>query len=387
MAPLRGNKKKRKVENNEEEEEDNSMVSGSSPEDGSAKWWDALSKKIAGNPDDFKSTFNMSRKTFDYICSLVKDHMTAKTHFAFINGKPMSLHDQVALALRRLGTGNSLISIGESFGTHHSTVSQVTWRFVEAIEQSGTHHIQWPTTNQELTEIKRKFEKIRGLPNCCGAIDTTHITMLLTSSDREADSWVDRKGAHSMVLQAVVDPDLRFRDIVTGWPGKMTDSSVLENSTFFQLCQNGERLKKSEQDEEEKITEYIIGDYGFPLLPWLITPYQGKQLTETKTEFNQRVIATHLVAEKALTRLKEGWRMIRGDMWRPDKHKLPRFIFVCCILHNIVIDMSEEGDDDDVGGLTCSVDHDPGYRQEVCEAVDKNGSLLRDELCAYFSGR
>ncbi|KAI3450435.1 hypothetical protein Pfo_007100 [Paulownia fortunei] len=387
MGPVRGNKKKRKVEKKAEE---NSLVSGSS-EEGSTDWWDVLSKIIAGNPsssqllDKFKSTFKVSRKTFDYICSLVKEHMMAKTHFAFTNGKPMSLNDQVALALIRLGSGNSLISIGDSFGAHHSTVSQVTWRFVEAIEEKGLHHLQWPSTEQEMTLIKCKFEKIRGLPNCCGAIDTTHITMLLTSSDQEADTWLDRKENHSMILQAIVDPDLRFRNIVTGWPGKMNDSSVLQSSNFFKLCQKGEKLNgnKIYLSEETELTEYIIGDSGFPLLPWLVTPYQGKELSETEVEFNKRLLATHVVAQRALARLKEVWKMIQGEMWRPDKHKLPRFILACCILHNIVIDMEDEVLDE----LPSSLHHDPGYRQEVCDSVDKAGSILRDKLSMYFSGR
>ncbi|KAL3850703.1 hypothetical protein ACJIZ3_012585 [Penstemon smallii] len=384
MGPVRrNNKKKRKEEVIEKKAE--VLVSGS------AQWWDVLSKKIAGNPsfskgvDEFKYNFQMSRKTFNYVCSLVKDHMMTKTHFSFVNGRPMMLHDQVALALCRLGSGNSLISIGDSFGTHHSTVSQVTWRFVEAIEEKGLHHLQWPSTEQELTEIKSKFEKIRGLPNCCGAIDTTHIKMLLTLSDQEADTWLDLKENHSMILQAIVDPDMRFRDIVTGWPGNMSDSLVLRSSNFFELCQKGDKLNgdKISLSKEMELSEYIIGDSGFPLLPWLVTPYQGKEISEAKIEFNKRIIATQVVAQRALAKLKEVWRMIQGEMWRPDKHKLPRFILVCCILHNIVIDTEDEVSNE----LPSFRNHDPGYRAEVCEFVDKGGSILRDKLCMYFSGK
>lgn len=388
MAPLRG-RKKRRVEN---QDEDKSLVSGSSSQEGFAEWWDALSKKIAGSPstsrplDPFKTTFGMSRKTFDYICSLVKEHMMSKTHFTFTNGKPMSLNDQVALALRRLGSGNSLITIGDLFGAHHSTVSQVTWRFVEAMEEKGLHHLRWPSTEEEMSELKCKFEKIRGLPNCCGAIDTTHITMLLTSSDQEADCWLDRSEKHSMILQAVVDPDMKFRSIIAGWPGKMNDSSVLQSSSLFRQCQKGEKLNgpKMSLSEETELGEYIIGDAGYPLLPWLLTPYQGSQLPESKLDFNKRLLATHLVAHKALARLKEVWKMIKGDLWRPDKHKLPRFILVCCILHNINIDMEK---DEDLVELPSALVHDAGYRPEICEAVDKSGSVVRDKLSKYFSGR
>lgn len=390
MGPVRGQKRKKKVEKKAEE---NALASGSAGE-GSVDWWDVLPRKIARHMDlspskgldTFQLIFKMSRKTFEYICSLAREHMMVKTHFAFTNGKPMSLYDQVALALRRLSSGSSLISIGDSFGTHHSTVSQVTWRFVEAIEEKGLQHLRWPSTEKQLTDIKSKFEKIQGLPNCCGAIDTTHIVMLLSTSELTGDVWLDRKENHSMLLQAIVDPDLRFLDIVTGLPGKMSENSVLQSSNFFRLCEKGERLNGNKAKipaEEAELQEYIVGDAGFPSLPWLLTPHRESELSESKLDFNRRISATRVVAQRALARLKDVWKMIQGVMWRPDKHKLPRFILVCCILHNIVIDMEDEVLDQ----LPLSHHHDPGYSQEFCESVDKTGSVLRDKLSLYLSGR
>lgn len=347
---------------------------------------------LAGEPstsrgvDTFRSMFAMSRKTFDYICSLVKDRMMSRTHYTFISGNPMSLQDQVALALRRLSSGNSLILTGDLFGVHHSTVSQVTWRFVEAIEEKRLLHLTWPSTEEELAEVKYKFEKIRGLPNCCGAIDTTHISMQLTSSDQDANYWLDKKEKHSMILQAIVDADMRFRDVVAGWPGQINDSLVLQSSNFFKKCQNGEILNGGTifLSEETELGEYIVGDQAFPLLPWLMTPFHGRKLSEGKIDFNKRLMASQFVAHKALVRLKETWKMIKGDLWRPDKHRLPRIVLVCCILHNIVIDKEKE---EDLEHFPSILLHDPGYKQEVCEAVDKNGSAARDKLVTYFSGR
>ena len=52
----------------------------------------------------------------------------------------MSLNDEVAVALRRLSSGGSLLTIGDAFGLNHSTVSQVTWRFVGIMEERALHH-------------------------------------------------------------------------------------------------------------------------------------------------------------------------------------------------------------------------------------------------------
>ncbi|KAH9607766.1 hypothetical protein KSS87_022415 [Heliosperma pusillum] len=334
--------------------------------------------------DTFESFFGISRKTFKYICALVKEEMSAKIgHFSFSNGKHLTLQDQIAVALRRLSSGDSLASVGSSFGMHNSTVSQVTWHFVESMEKNGLQHLQWPAS-EEMMEIKSKFEKIGGFPNCVGAIDTTHICMCLPFSDSSNKIWLDRQKTHSMLLQAVVDPNMRFRDVVTGYPGKLSDSTVLKSSSFFTLCHRGKRLngKACALSDGSEIREYIVGDSGFPLLPWLLTPYTGKSLQEPEVDFNRRHFATRMIAKRALARLKQMWKIINGMMWRPDKHKLPRIILVCCMLHNIVIDMKDNIQDE----MPLCHDHDEGYRQQLCESADLTASEMRQKLSLYFSG-
>lgn len=334
----------------------------------------------------FESVFKISRKTFNYICSLVKEDLLAKaSNFVDVNGKHLSMNDQVAVALRRLSSGESLSSIGESFGMNQSTVSQVTWRFVEAMEERGLHHLCWPSTEADMENIKSKFEKIRGLPNCCGAIDTTHIMMTLPTSDQYSDVWLDSEKNSSMILQAIVDPEMRFRDIIAGWPGSLSDSIVLQSSGFFKLSEEGKRLngKKLVLPEGTELREYIVGDTGFPLLPWLLTPYRRRGLSNFQSEFNKRLSATRMVAQRALARLKETWKIIHGVMWKPDKHRLPRIVLVCCILHNIVIDMEDEMQDE----MPLSHHHDSGYCQQTCESDDKSASILREKLSLHLAGK
>ncbi|GMH12308.1 hypothetical protein Nepgr_014149 [Nepenthes gracilis] len=386
MGPVRGVKKRRKTQKNIEH---NASASGSFEKEVSGDWWVEFSMRINGllSPSKglgkFESVLKISRKTFDYICSLVQDDLTAKPgQFTFSNGNPLSLYDQVAVALRRLSSGESLVAVGDTFGLNHSTVSQVTWRFIEAMEERGLHHLQWPT-EVEMMEIKSKFKKIQGFLNCCGAIDTTHITMCLPLADPTNSAWFDCEKNHSMLLQAIVDPDMRFRDIVAGWPGRMSDSLVLQSSNFFEHCEKGKRLngEKIELVGGTEVREYIVGDPGFPLLPWLITPYPGKDVLGSKGEFNRRHFATRMVAQRALARLKEMWKIIQGVMWRPDRHKLPRIVLVCCLLHNIVIEMEDEVQDE----MTLSHHHDSGYRQQVCGSVDMTALVLRDKLSLHLS--
>ncbi|KAK9189814.1 hypothetical protein WN943_018413 [Citrus x changshan-huyou] len=404
MGPIRGLKRRKKAErkvdqnvlaaaaasdgDGDADADADSLVAQPQPSD----WWDNFSRRISGplfgskKSKNFESVFKISRKTFDYICSLVKEDLAARqSNFSFSNGKPLSPNDMVAIALRRLSSGESLQIIGDLFGLNQSTVSQVTWRFVESMEERGLHHLQWPSKETEMEDIKSKFEKIRGFRNCCGAIDITHIVMNIPAVDPANNVWYDCEKNYSMILQGIVDPEMRFRDIIAGWPGSLTDALVLRNSGFFKLTEEGKRLdgKSLQLSEGIELREYIIGDTGFPLLPWLLTPYQGKGLSDIEAEYNKRHSATRMVAQMALARLKDVWRIIHGVMWMPDKNRLPRIVLVCCLLHNIVIDMEDEMLDE----LPLSYHHDSGYHQQTCESVDKTASVMRDNLSLYLSGK
>ncbi|KAG6760259.1 hypothetical protein POTOM_036766 [Populus tomentosa] len=81
----------------------------------------------------------------------------------------------------------------------------------------------------------------------------------------------------------------------------------------------------------------------------------------TLAEYNKPHSATGVVARIALARLKEMWKIIHGVMWLPGKNRLPRIIFVCRLLHNIVIDMEDKVLDE----LPSSHQHDTDYRQQI----------------------
>ncbi|KAL6620368.1 hypothetical protein ACP70R_035507 [Stipagrostis hirtigluma subsp. patula] len=384
MAPVRGAKKRKRPEK---------PAPAPSPRlpplpEGS-DWWDVFFRRIAGQSSfprehqSIESVLKMSRKTFDYICSLVKKDLTMKTYgfrnFRFGDKTILCVEDQVAVALMRLTSGESLQNIGMWFGMNHSAISNITWRFIESMEERAICHLKWPNP-EERAAIKARFEKIYGLPNCCGAIDTTHILMC-SSAQPNSNVWLDRENKNSMVLQAVVDADMRFRDIVSGWPGSMDDSCILRTSGIYRLCEKGVRLDgQMELPGGSVVREYIVGDASYPLLPWLMTPYQGQGLPAAKAEFNKRHTAAATVVQNALATLKGRWRVIQGELWRPDKHRLPRIIFVCCLITNIIIDMEGSPSREIVSG-----NHDHGYKQQFSDVADESAVKQRDVLSQYVS--
>ncbi|MCO5606840.1 hypothetical protein L7F22_061031 [Adiantum nelumboides] len=104
-----------------------------------------------------------------------------------------------------------------------------------ALIKNAGGKVRWPETVGELMEIKAGFQAVHGLPNCCGAIDATHINIHLPKNETN-ESWYDRYGNYSMLVQGIVDANLRFLDVNIGWTGSCNDKHVLQNSGFYRLC-------------------------------------------------------------------------------------------------------------------------------------------------------
>ena len=85
-------------------------------------------------------------------------------------------------------------------------------------------------TGRALSTVIKGFEK-QGFPQCGGAL------LIEVPQDSPSD-YHNRKRWHSVILQALVDDVGNFTDICVGWPGKVHDAHVLQNS---QLYAKGER--------------------------------------------------------------------------------------------------------------------------------------------------
>ncbi|MCO5572167.1 hypothetical protein L7F22_025918 [Adiantum nelumboides] len=104
-----------------------------------------------------------------------------------------------------------------------------------------------------------------------------------------------------MLVQGIVDASMRFLDVNIGWPESGNDKRILRNSGFYRLCQGRERLTgPSFHHENLSIQEYIVGDSGYVLLPWLLIPYPRPMLQSTShCRYNFLHSSTRIVVERA----------------------------------------------------------------------------------------
>lgn len=119
-----------------------------------------------------------------------------------------------------------------------------------------------------------------GFPMCAGAIDGTHICKI-SPTDNHTD-YVNRKGYHSIVMQAVVDSKYLFQDIVIGWPGSVHDAQSLANSEPYILGNTGKLFCTDISENTSGIS--VPPD---PLLPWLLKGYpENPNTPHSERNFN-----------------------------------------------------------------------------------------------------
>ena len=105
----------------------------------------------------------------------------------------------------------------------------------EAISNKMASAISFPS-GENLLNVIQGYDEEWGFPMCGGAIDGTHIPIL--APNKSHADYVNRKGYHSIIMQAVVDHNHLYRDVVIGWPGSVHDARVLSNSKIFEKGNN-----------------------------------------------------------------------------------------------------------------------------------------------------
>ncbi|KAI5064904.1 hypothetical protein GOP47_0019599 [Adiantum capillus-veneris] len=180
-----------------------------------------------------------------------------------------TVEKKVAIAVMVIASRNTHYHVANAFGCGRSTVTTFLHEFVRSLVHKGGHLIKWPTTESEMRDVKDGFRALRGLPHCCGAIDCTHINMDLPRNEQRP----------------------------------CNDKRVLRNLGMYRLCQGGDRLRGATFEFQEfSFPEYIVGDGGYVLLPWLMIPFQRPEMVSQRhRNYNFMQSSTRIVVERAFS--------------------------------------------------------------------------------------
>lgn len=256
-------------------------------------------------------------------------------------GRPnVSSEKAVLLTLWYLANRNSFREVSDRFGVSLSTAHHCLKRVLKFLISVKNQYICWPNQEQMVRNAEA-FSKNNGIPGAIGAIDGSHIEIQKPKENQ--DSYINRKGYHSLLLQGVVDHNKRFIDVFCGEPGSLHDARLLRRSALY---------ARNMENPGFMSDFFLLGDSAYPNLDWIITPFSDTGfLSEEQKLFNKRISSKRVVVENAFGLLKGRFRRLKG-LENFDFQLCSEIILGCCILHNIcqndrmnVIEDIEENDE------------------------------------------
>ena len=249
---------------------------------------------------------------------------------------PVPICKRAMLTLWRLATNIEYRTLGHLFGVGRGTVCVIFHEIIDAINTIlQPRYLKFPCALVDnLYEISlMDIEHIGTFPQCCGAIDSTHIS-IIAPKEHHTD-YYNRKCHHFVIIQGVVDYIYRFTNINVGHAGKHHDAHVLRESPLFRKACAGQLLPRwTETIDNTEIPLFLIGDPAYPLLLWLMKAYSGNHLTAEQRIFNYRISRARMTVECAFGRLKGRLRYLLKRLDN-DLPSVSGIVKACCTLHNI----------------------------------------------------
>ena len=175
------------------------------------------------NSNDCFDMFRMRRTVFRRLHDMLVES------YGLLPSRGVSTMEALGIFLWACGRPQSFRQIRNKFGHSLETISRKYSEVLNALYKMSSDVIKPKDPN--FIEIHPRLREGRFWPHfkdCIGAIDGTHFPVSVPAS--EQPKYIGRHGYASQNVMAVCDFDMRFTFVVTGWPGSVHDTRVLQDT-------------------------------------------------------------------------------------------------------------------------------------------------------------
>lgn len=175
------------------------------------------------NPNDCYDMFRMSRPLIEKLHDLLISSYGLKTT------ENMCSLEALCMFLWTIGAPQSVVQVKNRFQRSKETISRKFSEVLNCIFLLSKDIVK--PRDPQFTTVHERLLGDRFHPHfndCIGAIDGTHIRVVVPSS--KLVQHVGRHGYPTQNVLAICDFDMRFTFIVAGWPGSAHDMRVFNNA-------------------------------------------------------------------------------------------------------------------------------------------------------------
>ena len=207
---------------------------------------------------------------------------------------------QVLIALRFFACGSFQLVVGDLFGVSKATISRTIHRVAAAFARLVPRHVRFHP-QRETEAMKVMFHAVAKFPNVIGCVDCTHVKIATPAVNEH--EYVNRKNDHAINVQLICDADASIINCVVHWPGSVHDARILRESPVIIKFETMPR----------PLERFILGDRGYMLRDWLLTPYIHVANAEQQC-YNDSHCATRCIIERCNGILKKRWHCLHTGL-------------------------------------------------------------------------
>ncbi|XP_027346735.1 protein ALP1-like [Abrus precatorius] len=276
----------------------------------------------------WRSLYGLSYPVFTTVVDKLKPHIA-------LSNLSLPSDYAVAMVLSRLAHGLSAKTIASRYSLDPYLVSKITNMVTRLLATKlYPEFIKIPVGRRRLVETTQAFEELTSLPNMCGAIDATPVKLRSTPNPNP-NTYRCRYGYPSVLLQVVSDHKKIFWDVCVKAPGGTDDATHFRDSLLYHRLTSGDVVwDKVINVRSHPVRPYVVGDWCFPLLPFLLTPFSPSGMgTPAQNLFDGMLMKGRSVVVEAISLLKGRWKILQN--LNVGIHHAPQTIVACCVLHNL----------------------------------------------------
>jgi hypothetical protein len=209
-------------------------------------------------------------------------------------------------ALHFFAHGSYQKSVGQDrlCSMSQDTVSKTLHEFVDImLRHLANRYVKFPTTFEETVAVKTGFYNEFHIPGIMGCIDGTHVKIFPPPAQHliyPGNIFINRKNFHSINCQIICDHNLQILAIDARFLGSVHDSAIWMMSSI-------KRKLKNNYDNGDR-NAWLLGDAGYPLQPFLLTPIVGAEPGTPQARYTAAHTPTRNCVERCIGVLKAYFR-------------------------------------------------------------------------------
>jgi len=220
---------------------------------------------IVLNHAEFKRTFRFTEAGVYALVDMLHDQL----HFESNRGRPLTVLQQVLVALNHYAGGHFQRTTGLCAGISQPTAFRVSERVSYALCQHKGRFLKMPTEAQMAATAARMMEKHQ-LPQIAYAVDGMMVRFDTAprgfpTNTLALQDFNCRKNFYAINAQVVCNDEMLILDLDCDWPGRTHDARVWAWSDVRAYLEGG----------PVPGVYFLAGDSAYPISPVLLKPYSN----------------------------------------------------------------------------------------------------------------